>query len=96
MEERLLRGTAPSVRTKETAVTVEKARAALDAAKAIGLDDVEPDKNGLTPIRLVEPYQRLVNIANVQAGIALAEAAERIADSLAEIASALHRQPVST
>ena len=70
-------------------MSLDKARAALDAARLMNIDEAEADQNGLTPIRLVEPYNRLINIAQTQAAIAQADACERIADAL----EALLRRP---
>jgi hypothetical protein len=64
-------------------MSVEKARAALDAAKTL---DMEPaGHDGLVPLRTVELHDRLLRIASVQAGVAEAEALERIAESLEAI-----------
>jgi hypothetical protein len=70
-------------------VTVEKARAALDAARLLDIDGVEPDAHGLPPIVVADQYNRLLVIAQVQAAIAAAEELAGIREALAAIA---HRQ----
>jgi hypothetical protein len=59
-------------------VSLEKARAAL-ADAVNGLDGVELDASGCVPLRELEKFTRLMQIANVQAQIAQAEALDDIA-----------------
>ncbi len=60
--------------------SLEKAKAALSEAKAltdgVDLDAVDVDRH------VAGPYMRLLDIANIQANIATAEAMTRIADRL--------------
>ena len=71
-------------------MTIEKAKAAMDAAKALDLDTL--DHNGLTDLRAAEQFTHLLSIARTHAEIALAEATERVADSLSQIAAHLYQK----
>ena len=71
-------------------MSVEKAKAAMDAAKALDLDTT--DHNGLVDLRAAEQFTHLLSIARTHAEIALAEAAERIADSLHLIEGHVYRK----
>lgn len=63
-------------------MSVEKARVALDAARALDIDSATPDGHGLPPIVIAEQYARLLDIARVQAEIGQAEALARIAEAM--------------
>lgn len=63
-------------------MSVEKARAALDAARQLDIDGAKPDAHGLPPLQLADKYGRLLDIARVQAEIAQAEELARIADAM--------------
>jgi gamma-glutamylcysteine synthetase len=73
-------------------VTVDKARAAIDAARALDLDGADADRDGLPPLQLAEQFTRLLTIARTQAEIAQAEATERCAEALEGIWSTLNRR----
>jgi hypothetical protein len=62
-------------------LSLDKARAALSAAAEIDVPEHQDDK-GLLPLRFLEPYNRLLNVAQIHAQIAQAEALERIAEVL--------------
>lgn len=61
---------------------LDKARAALDAAKKLDADHPDPDQRGLRQLHIHEQWSDLLSIARVQAEIATAEALEKIADHL--------------
>lgn len=65
-------------------MSLDKARAALDAARDLDIDNV--DQHGLTPVHVEEQFRRLLSIASIQANIAAAEAMERCAAALETLA----------
>jgi hypothetical protein len=67
----------------ETPSSIDKARAALEAAKQVDVDT--PDHTGLTPVANLEAFSRLLKIAETHAAIAAAEALQELASCVVPV-----------